>query len=139
MTAAQEAPRTISFTFDLPHPPEKVWRALTDPALVSKWLMATDIGAERGRKFTFKSQPTPWWNGVVDCEVLEVERNQRLRYTWRAPPLDTVVTWTLTKTASGTRLALEHQGFPVEPASAYEGAKYGWQKMVAAMEKLLAG
>lgn len=102
---ATAAPK-ISFTFDLPHSPDKVWRALTDPTLVSKWLMATDMGPLVGTKFTFKSQPTPWWNGIVECQILELEPNKRLRYTWRAEPLDTVVSrgrWRRPRRAPGSR------------------------------------
>ncbi len=73
----------------------------------------------------------PWWDGIVHCEVLEMDLHKRLRYSWRAGPLDTVVTWTLTPTPSGgTRLALEHSGFLRDNPSAFEGASKGWQRMV---------
>ena len=127
----------LSFTFDLPHPPEKIWRALTEPALLAKWLMSTDMHAVLGNKFTFKTQPTQGWNGVVDCEILELEPDKRLRYTWKAPPLETVVTWTLTPIPSGTRLELEHAGFATESTPFFEGAKKGWPWMVSKLEKAL--
>jgi uncharacterized protein YndB with AHSA1/START domain len=120
---------------DLPHPPAKVWRALTDPELVAGWLMANDLKPQVGHSFTFRAEPTPWWDGIVRCEVLESEPHKRLRYTWRGgpanSPLDTVVTWTLTPTASGgTRLSLEQSGFPPANKFAYEGATKGWAHMV---------
>jgi uncharacterized protein YndB with AHSA1/START domain len=84
-----------------------------------------------GNSLTFKALPTPWWDGIVHCEVLKIDLHKRLRYTWRAAPLDTVVTWTLTPTPSGgTRLALEHSGFLPANASAFDGASKGWQRMV---------
>ena len=126
---------TISLEYDLPHPPEKVWRALTDPDLLAKWLMANDIRPVVGHRFTFRAEPTPWWDGIVNCEVLEIEAHKRLRYSWRSgpqtSPLDTVVVFTLTPTPSGgTRLALEHSGFIPGNAFALEGAKKGWQRML---------
>src|SRR5216684_6808668 len=103
--------RSISLEYDLPHPPAKVWRTLTEPALLAKWVMSNDIEPLVGHRFTFRAEPMPWWDGIVHCEVLEVEPHRRLRYSWRSggsSPLDTVVTWTLAPTQSGgTRLALE--------------------------------
>jgi uncharacterized protein YndB with AHSA1/START domain len=127
--------QAISQQYDLPYPPAKVWRALTEPELLARWLMSTDLRPVVGQSFTFKSEPTPWWDGIVHCEVLESEPHQRLSYTWRSgpesSPLDTVVTWTLTPTASGgTRLALEHSGFVPGNKFAFDGASTGWKRMV---------
>ena len=127
--------RSIALEYDLPHPPVKVWRALTDPKLLATWLMANDMRPLVGHSFTFTSEPTPWWDGIVRCEVLEMELHKRLRYSWRSgpesSPLDTVVTWTLTPTPSGgTRLALEHSGFGPGNAFAFDGARKGWERMV---------
>lgn len=144
MTTRPEA-RSISFEYDLPHPPEKVWRTLTEPELLAKWVMANDIRPVVGHRFKFRSEPTPWWDGIVNCEVLEVEPLKRLRYTWRSgpesSPLDTVVTWTLKPTASGgTWLALEHSGFLPGNAFAFDGANKGWQYMVGVrLGEALAG
>jgi uncharacterized protein YndB with AHSA1/START domain len=132
-----EPTQTISLTFDLPHPPAKVWRALTDPALVASWLMNTTIRAELGADFTFTTQPTPWWNGVVQCQILDIEVNKRLRYTRGAAPVDTIVTWTLTQTATGTRLHLEQSGFTTDNTQAYHGAQHGWVRKVSDLEKVL--
>jgi len=134
MTANAQT-QSISQDYELPFPPAKVWRALTEPELLARWLMSTDLRAAVGQNFTFTSEPTPWWDGVVHCEVLELEREKRLSYTWRSgpesSPLDTVVTWTLTPTSSGgTRLSLEHSGFVPSNKFAFEGAAKGWQRMV---------
>jgi len=133
MTANTET-KAISMEFELPHATGKVWRALTEPKLLALWLMATDLRPVVGNSFTFKSDPTPWWDGIVHCEVLELDANKRLRYSWRsgagASSLDTVVTWTLTPTSSGgTRLSLEHSGFVPSNAFAFDGAVKGWQRM----------
>jgi uncharacterized protein YndB with AHSA1/START domain len=136
--------KSISQTFDLPHPPTKVWRALTEPKLLAEWLMATDMRPVVGNSFTFKAEPTPWWDGIVNCQVLAIDPQKRLSYTWRSgpesSPLDTVVTWTLTPTQSGgTRLELEHTGFTDSNAFAFDGAKQGWQRMVGkSLLKVLA-
>ena len=133
MTAKAEI-QTISQEYDLPHPPPKVWRALTQPELLARWLMSTDLRPAVGQSFTFTSEPTPWWDGIVHCEVLEVEPEKQLRYTWRSgpesSPLDTVVTWTLMATGTGTRLRLEHSGFVPSNKFAYESAATGWARMV---------
>jgi uncharacterized protein YndB with AHSA1/START domain len=130
--------RSIAMEFDLPHPPAKVWRALTDPELVASWLMANDMRATVGQSFTFKAQPTPWWDGIVRCKVLESDPHKRLRYTWESSGVDTVVTWTLTPTPSGgTKLSLEQSGFQPDAAQAFEGARQGWQKMLAKLQEVL--
>jgi uncharacterized protein YndB with AHSA1/START domain len=141
---ANTATQSLALEYDLPHPPAKVWRALTDPGLLAQWLMANDMRATVGHAFTFTQDPTPWWDGVVRCEVLESEPPKRLRYSWRSgpesSPLDTVVTWTLTPTAAGgTRLALEQSGFQPGNRFAFEGARKGWERMVGeGLAQLLA-
>lgn len=127
--------QSIALQYEFPQPPEKVWRALTEPEMLSAWLMATEGRPLPGQAFTFRSEPTPWWDGIVRCEVLESEPPRRLRYSWRSgpesSPLDTVVTWTLTPTPSGgTRLALEHSGFVPANKFAFDGASQGWQRMI---------
>jgi uncharacterized protein YndB with AHSA1/START domain len=125
----------INLSWELPHPPSKVWRALTEPALVARWLMDTDMPPEIGKAFTFRTEPMPWWDGIVHSEILELEPQRRLRYTWKGGPgatkLDTVVTWSLVPVAGGTRLELEHSGFRPEAAQAYAGAGQGWKRNVA--------
>ena len=124
----------IEMAWDLPHPPAKVWRALTEPALLARWLMSTDMPAVPGRPFSFQSEPSPWWDGIVHSEILELEPQRRLRYTWKGGPgalaLDTVVTWSLTPLAGGTRLELEHRGFKPGQGQAHGGAGMAWKRNV---------
>jgi uncharacterized protein YndB with AHSA1/START domain len=141
MTAKAET-QSIHQEYDFPYPPAKVWRALTDSKLLAQWLMNNDMRPEIGQSFTFRMEPTQWWDGVVHCDVLELEPEKRLSYTWRSgpesSPLDTVVTWTLTPTASGTRLSLEHTGFVPKNKFAFQGADQGWRHMVGErLRKLL--
>ena len=122
--------RDIELIFELPHAPAKVWRALTEPELLARWLMKTDLRPEVGHAFQFRREPLPHWDGVVDCEILEVEAPKTIRYTWRALGVDTVVTWTLQPTATGTRLALRQTGFSATNRQAIGGARAGWNHMV---------
>ncbi len=126
---------TIIVEYDLPHSPEKVWRALTEPALLAAWLMENDIAPVVGHRFTMRAQPMPGWDGIVRCEVLEADAPKRLRYTWvggtAENKLDTTVTWTLTPTAKGTRLLLEHAGFSPANAFAFDALGRGWRGKVA--------
>lgn len=129
----------------MPHPPEKIWRALTQGPLIEEWLMKNDFEAVVGHRFNFRSTPMPNWNGVVDCEVLVVEPDQRLSYSWSASGgeaatgIKTVVTLTLTKVSGGTRLRMEQSGFRLQDKGNYRGANYGWQKFLAALERVVAG
>jgi uncharacterized protein YndB with AHSA1/START domain len=131
--------RTLVVERVVPHPPEKVWRALTQTALLEDWLMKNDFKPTVGAKFAFRTQPMPHWNGVVDCEVLAVEPHQRLSYSWNAAGgLQTTVTWTLTAVEGGTRLRLEQSGFGPQDDNNYKGAADGWQRNIDALEKVLA-
>jgi uncharacterized protein YndB with AHSA1/START domain len=131
---------SISFEFDLAHGPAKVWRALTDPKLLTEWLLPV-IGLELvpGAAFTFKTQPYPPWDGTVACRILEIEEHKRLSYAWVVGPmhLDTVVTFTLTPTATGTRLSLVQSGFKPEQKQNFGGARYGWKMMGGKLVELL--
>ena len=132
---------SLTFEFDLQHPPEKVWRALTDPVLLAEWLLPVVEGKpEPGSAFTFKTQPYPGWDGSVKCRVLEIEAHQKLSYAWVVGDmaLDTVVTFTLTPTASGTRLSLVQSGFKPEQKQNFGGARYGWNLMGGKLVDLLA-
>jgi uncharacterized protein YndB with AHSA1/START domain len=143
MTAADKtAPSqgdSISFELDLPHPPERVWRALTDPALLAQWLLPViDFQLEPGASFTFKTQPYPGWDGTVSCRLVEIEAHRKLCYTWTVPFLETVVTFTLTPTESGTRLLLVQSGFQPSQKKELGGARYGWTMMGGKLVDLLA-
>jgi uncharacterized protein YndB with AHSA1/START domain len=132
MNAKAEDTLSLSMEFDLPHAPAKVWRALTEPALLAKWLMTTDMQPVVGQAFTFKMEPTPpgGWDGIVNCQVQEIELYKRLRYSWASLGVDTVVSWTLEPTpGGGTRLSLEQSGFKRSAGQAFGGAKAGWQWM----------
>ena len=129
----------ITFEYDLPHAPEKVWRALTDPALLAQWLLPVlDLKLEPGAAFTFKTDPHPGWDGTVDCQFVEIEPQRKLSYTWRVPFLDTVVTFALTPTAAGTRLHLVQSGFKPDQKQNFGGARYGWRLMGGRLVDLLA-
>jgi uncharacterized protein YndB with AHSA1/START domain len=129
---------------EMPHPPEKIWRALTQPRLIEEWLMKNDFNPVVGHRFNFRATPMPHWNGVVDCEVLEVEPSRRLSYSWNASGdeaaggLKTVVTWTLTPTKGGVLVRMEQSGFRPEDAANYQGANYGWQRYLAGLERVAA-
>ena len=132
---------SISFEFDLKQSPEKVWRALTDPALLAEWLLPV-FGLELapGAPFKLKTQAYPPWDGTVDCRVLEIDTHKKLSYAWvvAAMGLDTIVTFTLTPTASGTRLSLVQSGFKPEQKQNFGGARYGWKMMGGKLVDLLA-
>ena len=129
---------SISFEFDLPHSPEKVWRALTDPALLAQWLLPVfDHKLEPGAAFTFKTQPQPGWDGIVDCRFVEIEAQKKLSWAWVVGDIDTVVTFTLTPTASGTRLSLVQSGFKPDQKQNFAGARYGWKMMGGKLVDLL--
>jgi uncharacterized protein YndB with AHSA1/START domain len=132
---------SISFEFDLRHLPEKVWRALTDPVLLTEWLLpVVELKLEPGAAFTFKTQPYPGWDGTVNCRVLEIEAHRKLSYAWVVGDMDinTVVTFTLTPTASGTRLSLVQSGFKPDQKREFGGARYGWKVMGGKLVDLLA-
>ena len=138
-TTAPSQTESIAFEFDLPHSPQKVWRALTDPVLLTEWLLpVVELKLEPGAAFTLKTQPHPGWDGTVSCRILEIEAHRKLSYAWAVPFLDTVVTFTLTPTASGTRLHLVQSGFKPDQKQNFGGARYGWKLMGGKLVDLLA-
>jgi uncharacterized protein YndB with AHSA1/START domain len=118
---------------EIPFPPQKIWRALTQPHLIEEWLMKNDFTPVVGHRFALRAD----W-GAVDCQVLTLAPHKTLSYTWSAYGLESVVTWTLTPTSTGTRLRMEHSGFRPDQQQAYQGAKGGWQRFFANLEQLLA-
>lgn len=104
--------RDIVHEMEYPHPPERVWRAITEPAQIGQWLMKTDFRPVAGARYRMDAKPQPGWRGWVEGEVLEVVPHRRLVYTWEGSPGEvTTVTWELEPTAKGTRLRLRHAGF----------------------------
>ena len=135
---ARSQTESIAFEVDVDYLPEKVWRALTDPVLLAQWLLpVVDLKLERGAAFTFKTQPYPGWDGTVNCRFLEIEARKKLSYRWVVGHIDTVVTFTLTPTASGTRLSLVQSGFKPDQKKNFGGARYGWKMMGAKLVNLL--
>jgi uncharacterized protein YndB with AHSA1/START domain len=130
--------RTVVVEREMPHPPEKIWRALTQTSLMQEWLMKNDFQPVVGHKFSFRSTPVPNWDGLIDCEVLVVEPHSRLSYSWGAMGLKSVVAWTLTPTSSGTHLRMEHSGFRSEADANFKGATYGWNKFIGNLEGVVA-
>jgi uncharacterized protein YndB with AHSA1/START domain len=143
--ATTAATRSFVIERELPHPPDKIWRALTQRPLLEEWLMKNDFQPVVGHRFTFRATPMPHWNGVTDCEVLVVEPNRCLSYTWNASGeeaangLRTVVTWTLTPTPAGTHVRMEQSGFRPEDEGAYKGTSYGWPRLIDALERTVGG
>ena len=135
--------RTVVVERQISHPPEKLWRALTQPHLIEEWLMKNDFKPAVGHHFNLEADQ-PNWKMVLDCEVLAVEPNKKLSYTWNfasgdaALDLKSVVTWTLTPTSTGTRLRMEQSGFRPDQKQAYGGAKAGWQQFFAKLDQVLA-
>lgn len=129
----------ISFEIELDHPPAKVWRALTDPALLAEWLLPVfELELEPGAAFRFKTQPYPGWDGTVNCRILEIDAPRTLSYTWVVGDmLNTVVTFTLASTGSGTRLSLVQSGFKPDQKQNFGGARYGWKLMGGKLIDLL--
>jgi uncharacterized protein YndB with AHSA1/START domain len=132
------ATRSVVIEKELPYPPEKIWRALTQGPLIKEWMMDNDFQPVVGHRFSFRSTPMPNWNGVIESEVLVVEPNKKLSYSWGSLGLESVVVWTLVATKSGTLLRMEQSGFRPDQESNYQGAKYGWRKFIGGLERVVA-
>jgi uncharacterized protein YndB with AHSA1/START domain len=150
MNSSAEATITRDIVVEgvLPHAPETVWKLLTTADLVGRWLMPNDFAPEVGRRFNFQTKPIGDWDGVVHCEVLEIVPNRRLVYSWKGgspanskygSTLDSLVTWTLTPVAGGTRLRLVHAGFrSPDNDFAFDAMSSGWGRIVGRMEEIAA-
>ncbi len=132
MTHAATETRSVVIEREIPFPAEKIWRALTQPHLIEEWLMKNDFKPAVGHRFNLRGD----W-GAVDCQVLTIEPNRTLSYTWNAMGLESVVTWTLTPTSAGTHLRMEHAGFRPDQEQAYQGATYGWKRFLGTLEQVL--
>ena len=132
MTNPTTEARSVIIEREVAFAPEKIWRALTQPHLIEEWLMKNDFKPVMDHRFNLRAD----W-GSVDCKVLAVEPNKTLSYTWDAMGLESVVTWTLTPTSTGTHLRVEQSGFQPDQQRAYQGATYGWQQFLAKLEQVL--
>jgi uncharacterized protein YndB with AHSA1/START domain len=130
--------RTAVVEREIAQPAEKIWRALTQPHLIEEWLMKSDFKPVEGHRFTLRNQPKPDVNVVIECEVLEIEPLKTLSYTWQAFGTDTIVTFTLTPTNTGTLLRVEQSGFGPDQELAYRGAKAAWKQFLKALEQVSA-
>lgn len=133
MTEMLPETRSVVIEREVAHPPDKVWRALTQPHLIEAWLMPNDFEAILGHRFSLSGD----W-GAVECRVQAVEAGRTLSYTWEAFGLESVVTWTLTPTSRGTCLRMEQSGFRVEQEQFYQGAQASWPGFLANLEQALA-
>jgi uncharacterized protein YndB with AHSA1/START domain len=133
MNEASAVTNAVVVEREFAFPPEKIWRALTQPHLIEEWLMKNDFKPTVDHHFVLRGD----W-GSVDCKVLEAEPNKTLSYTWETMGLESVVTWTLSPTSTGTHLRIEQIGFRPDQQQAYQGAKFGWQKFFANLEHVLA-
>ena len=140
MSQAATETRSVIVEREFPFAPERLWRALTQPHLIEEWLMKNDFKPTIGHRFNLRGE----WGGVLDCEVLAIEPNKTLSYTWifahddAAYNLTSVVTFTLTPTSTGTHLRMEQSGFRPDQPQAFNGAKFGWQKFLENLGQLLA-
>ena len=133
------ATHSVVIEREMPFPPDKIWRALTEGQLIEQWLMSNDFQPSVGHRFQFRSTPVPNWNGIIDSEVLLVEPKTRLSYSWGSLGLESVVTWTLTPTEHGTHVRMEHSGFRSDQDAAYKGATYGWRNFIGNLERVAGG
>ena len=147
--ALKPATRDIIVDEVFPHAPELIWRTITTGELIGRWLMVpTGFEPVEGTHFTFQTTPAGAWDGIIRCEVLEVKPNERFAFAWKGghennvgygSPLDTVVTWTLSKVAGGTRVSLVHSGFvPARNDTAFKSMSEGWKKVVQTVGALAA-
>jgi uncharacterized protein YndB with AHSA1/START domain len=134
--------RSLVIEREMPHPPEKIWRALSEGPLIEQWLMQNDFKPIVGHKFNFRATPVPGWNGVADCEVLVVDPPRRLAWSQNASGeqaaegLKSIVTWTLTPSDSGTLVCMEQTGFRPQDEGGYQAMSFGWPRVLANLERV---
>ena len=131
--------RSVIVEKEFPHPPEKVWRALTESSLIEQWLMKNDFEPVAGHAFQLRAQPVPNWDGVINCQLVTLNPFTTLAYSWGTMGHESVVTFTLTPTDTGTHLRMEHAGFRPDQDANYKGAMYGWQKFFGGLERVVDG
>ena len=144
MSDAAPTPKTQDIVVDqvFSHAPETIWKALTTSELMGRWIQMAPTGFEpvNGKQFTLQTSPAGAWDGVIHCQVLEVIPNERLAYAWKGghesnvgygSRLDTVVTFTLSRVAEGTRVRLVHSGFVLSKnETTFKNLSEGWKKVV---------
>ena len=129
---------TIALDQFLAHPPEVVWRALTDPDLHARWWAPGDVRPVVGHRFELDMGG---W-GQQPCVVTDVDPGRLFRYVFAEGVLDTTITWRVEPEGTGTRLFLEHAGFDLDSPmgrSAFEGMGNGWPGILERMDEALAG
>lgn len=142
MTELTTQKQSLVVEREMPHPPQKIWRALTQGALIEAWLMQNDFQPVVGHRFNFRATPIHGWNGVTDCEVLEIVPYERLVYSWNASGdqaldgLKTIVTWTLRPSGNGTQVRMEQSGFRPQDEAGYRGMGGGWPRILARLEEV---
>jgi uncharacterized protein YndB with AHSA1/START domain len=137
MNTPEASIRTLVIERKLSHPASKVWRALTQGVLMEEWLMKNDFQPVVGHRFSFRAEPNPHWDGIIECQVLTVEPNQRLSYSWGSLGLASTVTFTLTPVEGGVLLRMEQSGFRPDQEQAFQGAKYGWKRFIDGLERVV--
>ena len=136
--------RTVVVERRMAHSLDKVWRALTQSPLLEDWLMANDFEPRVGHRFTFHMAPMQGWNGVTDCEVLTAVPHEELSYTWNASGAEaadgrkTIVKFTLAQVDGAVLVRMEQSGFREQDQRNFMGAKYGWERNLGELERVVA-
>jgi len=125
--AEEEAQPTRSIVAEIDiegYPMEKVWRALTDSEIIALWFMKNDLKPDFGHKFTLRARPIERWDGEFQCQVLDVEENQKISYAWKGGAaelkgfghyINTIAIWTMAPNPDGSiKVTLTHEGFPMD-------------------------
>jgi uncharacterized protein YndB with AHSA1/START domain len=142
MSETSSETRSVVVERSLPHPPEKVWRALSEGDLMARWMMPNDFQPVVGHRFTFRAPPMPQWDGIVNCEVLEIEPPRRLVIRWGVGgdgpgALVTTAAFTVTPEPGGAHLRIEQSGFTPEQENNRRGAQFGLTRMAESLTALL--
>jgi uncharacterized protein YndB with AHSA1/START domain len=131
----------------MPHPPEKIWRALTEAHLIEQWLMQNDFEPRLRAEFMFRARPMGDWDGTVRCVVTAFDPPRRLSFSWtggsvsnpkHGSALDSVVEWVLSPEPAGTRVRMEHSGFKPRNEMAFEAMSSGWPRGLERLEQVSA-
>ena len=132
--------KTIRFEATYPYPPQQVWVALTDPAALGDWLMPNDFEPRIGHRFQFRTKPAPGFDGIVNCEVIELDEPRRLAYRWAGGGLETVVSFELHAHGDSTRVVMEQSGFRgMRGLMVSRILSDGWKKMITGRLPAAAG